>query len=89
MHLGGRVLECLQQRALAAEHHDVGVVFEPRPADRLLLDRSTVNSTSIDVSTPVPTTSPSPCRACPSPRNSNAPGSLTGSVTFTPAFRPA
>ena len=44
-----------------------------------------MNSTSIEVSSPVPTTSPSPCRACPSPMKSSAPGSFTGSITFTPA----
>src|SRR5205823_3346955 len=35
---------------------------------------STVKSTSIEVSSPVPATSPSPWRACPSPTNNSAPG---------------
>ena len=55
----------------------------------LAFTSSTLNSTSIDVSSPVPTTSPSPWRACPSPMKSSAPGSFTGSITFTPAVTPA
>src|SRR5437588_2056566 len=39
---------------------------------------STVNSTSIDVSSAFPFNSPSPCAAWPSPRYSIAPGVLTG-----------
>ena len=31
------MLKCFQQRTRAPEHHDVRVVFEPRPANRLLL----------------------------------------------------
>ena len=38
------------------------------------LRTSTVNSTSIEVSTAVPSGSPSPCSACPSPTKSSAPG---------------
>ena len=38
MHFGGRLLQGFDQRALAAEHHHVRVVLEPRPLDRRLLD---------------------------------------------------
>src|SRR5439155_772332 len=37
------------------------------------------------LATAPPVTSPSPCLACPSPRNNSAPGSNTGSITVTPA----
>jgi hypothetical protein len=38
VHLARRVLKRLQEGPLAAEHHQVGLVLEPRPRDRGLLD---------------------------------------------------
>src|SRR6185437_8300072 len=46
---------------------------------------STLTVTSIDVSSASPFSSPSPCRACASPKYSSAPGFETGRYTVAPS----
>jgi hypothetical protein len=46
---------------------------------------STENSTSIEVSSALPFSSPSPCSACASPRYNSAPGFATGKYTVAPS----
>jgi len=47
-----------------------------------------VNCTSKEISTPVPTISPSPCTAWPSPMWNRAPGANTGKYAVTPSTNP-
>jgi len=56
------MLKGFEKRPRAGDDADVFSAFEVGPRDGLVLD-DIVNVTSIDVSIPVPTTSPSPIRA--------------------------
>jgi hypothetical protein len=61
--LGGGVLDSLIQRAGVARGVDVLIILGARPVDGLPFAQIDVNWTSHEISTPVPTISPSPWTA--------------------------